>query len=740
MHRNRGTRAWLSLTFLALGSFAFLRWSRTLGEVQGPRLEAEQRPASGSNAPERIAEHPTAQDTGREPASATPIQGSSSEESAFLSGRVVERSGRPLTGVPCELHPSVGGGGFFERPTFETRVPAAKQVTDAEGRFRFATGPRHWRLRVEYPGYAHWERDHLLGGDEVRVILDAEIRLAIIVLDAAGAPVEMADVVARETGGSEPDDCRARLRTDSRGRAETSALAPGSWRLTVRHPDFAAVAVPVEIPVGVSRVDREVVLERGARLTGRVLTEEGEPIPGASVRVESPYQETFLLMELTCDASGRYTSDPNFSAFETLEVVASAAGHAESSQLVGIQPSAVTAGEAQVDFLLLRSTCPLRGRVVDGSGTALAASSVRVASIELTATSPDDPLGFLQGAPRAPWLWQEAARTDESGAFELSTLTCVTEYAILILHEGYAPRVVWRAASESDSATDLGDIQLIPQGTLRGRASWEGGTPAARQRLAIGRASRVHFRDRSELWAWRPDGWFQALETVTDEQGCFRFDQLAPGTYNFLASPTTMAEVLPGATSGPIEVVLPGRAPGSEHRLAGVVRGPHGNPVALTFVRAFVPDGAGESLAASCLTDAKGTFMLGLPLGSAVRLVLTDLHGAHEDETVHLDPALAGDRLEIVLQDRALPLPPLDGAVFGPRGEPIEGGTVTLHPPEDSLCACVTFQKRTDATGSFRFSVAEGPHRLVASDPRYASATHAPAWPGDHVLFDLQER
>jgi hypothetical protein len=92
-----------------------------------------------------------------------------------------------------------------------------------------------------------------------------------------------------------------------------------------------------------------------------------------------------------------------------------------------------------------------------------------------------------------------------------------------------------------------------------------------------------------------------------------------------------------------------------------------------------------------------------------------------------------------MLTPRAHPLPPLDGTVLGPRGEAVEGCTVALHPPEDSLCACLTLHARTDPAGAFRFSTSEGPHRLVASDPRFASAERYPAWPGDHVLIDLEE-
>jgi hypothetical protein len=338
-------------------------------------------------------------------------------------------------------------------------------------------------------------------------------------------------------------------------------------------------------------------------------------------------------------------------------------------------------------------------------------------------TSPTDTLEAIQNAPHSAWLWREAARTGEDGRFELDGLAPSPQYILLVVQEGLAPRVLWAPAGASGTRTDLGEIELVPCGGLFGRAVFADGTPAAGETLHLQRVVRVEVASAAELGRWRPDSWFQVLETVAGADGGFRFDLLAPGSYEFLSVASGSAEVVPETTS----------------EVSGVVQSEAGDPIPLVFVRAIVGNGTSERLASASLVDAHGAFSLPVPADSVARLAFTHLHGVYEERDVLVGPADRTAPLVIVLMERARHLPALDGLVLGPRGDPLEGSAVTLHPPEDSLCACISFQARTDSAGSFRFEVSEGPHRLVATDPRFASATYAPAWPGDHVLIDLDD-
>jgi hypothetical protein len=530
------------------------------------------------------------------------------------------------------------------------------------------------------------------------------------------------------------------MRTDARGQAETTELGPGSWRLVVRHPNHPALAVPLEIPVGLGRVRKEVRLELGARLVGTVRSQEGLPIGGARMHIESPYGETFLRIEATTDDTGRYATERVLSLGETLEILATAAGFAEGSVLIGVQPAHIRAGEATQDFVLTRPGVSIRGRVLEESGSGVAGASVRSARIDRTGLGPVDPLAFFKGAPSEPWLWREVAKTDNTGRFEVTGLSGLLEHAFLFLHESHAPRTVWLPPGEEGVTIDLGEVTLLAHGGLFGQARWQDGTPAEGERLSLYQVNRVYLHEGESLSEWRPDAWFHDLTVTVAEGGWFRFDQLAPGAYQFIALDHAEEQVVSGHHTGPIELVLDGGPTGPMNDITGVVRDRAGEVLPMVFVRAYEQQGADERLCASDLTRGTGEFSLRVSSGSTLRLAFRDMRGAHEDGELHVPNAGRQEPLEVVLEPRPAPLGPVEGLVIAPDGVPVEGATVTLHPPEDALCACIAFHRETDAAGAFRFSVGDGPHRLVASDPRYASATYAPAWPGDHVLLDLVER
>ena len=173
------------------------------------------------------------------------------------------------------------------------------------------------------------------------------------------------------------------------------------------------------------------------------------------------------------------------------------------------------------------------------------------------------------------------------------------------------------------------------------------------------------------------------------------------------------------------------------------MRGPAPEDVlaAVQFVRAFELVGENERRLSTGLAGADGAFSLAIPAERGARLRFTDLGGTCAEQELVLAPPLSPAPLEVVLESRAERLPALDGLVVGPRGEPIEGCAVTLRPPEDSLCGCIAFHVRTDATGAFRFEqLSDGPHRLIVSDARFQTAIQYPAHAGDHVLIELRAR
>jgi protocatechuate 3,4-dioxygenase beta subunit len=655
-----------------------------------------------------------------------------------IAGIVTERSGAPLEAAECRLHRGVPASGFAVRA--DDDGASASTLSAADGSFRLPAGPGSWRVVVQRPGFARWERDHVVAGDELTVRLDPVVELLVSVVGPRGEPVADAEVVVRAAGARASEDARCRMRTDPGGRAWSAELAPGDWYLTGRHPEHGVAGVPLAIPAGLFRVETEIELARGIRLTGTVSDALGAPINGARVRVESPYRDVFLVEEATTDASGRYATAAVFSVPETLEVLARAATYGEATVFVGIGPEHVQAGEAVLDFRLAPGGRSLVGRAVDAAGAGVADALVRVAALEPVGASPEDVLFALRSAPSEAWLWQEVARTGVDGRFEVAGLASANEYALLLVREPFAPRMVWAPPGDAGTVTDLGELELLAWGSLFGRARHADGSPAESTKLWLHRRTRIHVGGREEHARWRPDAWFLPLETRTHEGGAFRFDGLAPGTYELGSAEI---DVGPGSAVGPVEVVVPDERPsGALRELRGVVADRAGRELPLVFVRAFALDERGaERFVGASRTDERGAFALRIPAGASARLAFSDLRGEHEDGEERVGPGSAAEALRIVLAERAGDAPPLEGVVLDPQGRPVEGCSVRLHPPEDALCACVSFETRTDAAGAFRFArVSAGPHRIVVADPRFESALHHPARPGEPVLIQLAER
>mgnify|MGYP001258225502 CR=1 FL=1 len=657
---------------------------------------------------------------------------------ALITGSVRERSGAPIASALCQLRPGLPASHFAVPESREDAPVHAEVLTGADGAFRLAAAPGFWRLSVSSTGFATWERDHLVAGEELAVLLDPEVLLFVTVRDPEGQPVADAEVVVR-TPGDDSQAALARVRTDPAGRAALSGLAPGAWLLIARRSGYGVREELLEIPPGVFVLEKEIRLERATRLAGTVRSSVGAAIAGARVRIESPVRHAALVEEVLTGADGRYQTAPIFTVRETLEIVASAGGFAESWLFFAVRPEQAWQEEVTLDFVLESSARTVAGSVVD-EGQGLPGSSIRSASIDPVGNSPQDVLDALRTAPSLPGLWQEVARTDDSGRFEVAGLSASPQYILLVVCDGYAPRIVWVPPGEAGTRTELGELELDRHGSLFGRATYEDGAPAEGATLTMIEVNEVRGVAYADLGTWRPNSWFGLYRSRTGEGGSFRFDLLDPGSYQFAASSQAW-QVEPGQATGPVELVLQRERPSSETvAVSGVVRDRGGQPLSLAFVRAFSADGAPEtSLFGSQLVDARGGFALRVPATIAARLHFADLGGTYLEHELFLEPPFAAEPLAVVLEERAEPLPPLEGGVFSPRGEGVEGCSVTLRPPEDSLCGCIAFHARTDPAGEFRFRASEGPHRLTAAHPRYATADHYPARPGEYVVIDLQD-
>ncbi|MCU0725503.1 MAG: carboxypeptidase regulatory-like domain-containing protein [Planctomycetes bacterium] len=207
-----------------------------------------------------------------------------------LSGRLVAAGdGRPLPGVP------VFGGGI---PDHAVRSLMAA-VTGPDGRFCLRLPATNRAVRVDPPGFRPLVRAVPAGETEILLAVDRAARVAgLVVEEGSDRPLPGVTVFAVPRGGAIEDLALGEkvAVTDARGRFAIEDLPAGEVALAVlgagyASRDFAHFDNYVYSP-GAIRLEagetREVTLAaaRAPILRGRVVSEDGAPVVGASLTAE----------------------------------------------------------------------------------------------------------------------------------------------------------------------------------------------------------------------------------------------------------------------------------------------------------------------------------------------------------------------------------------------------------------------------------------------------------------------
>ncbi|MFY9342054.1 MAG: carboxypeptidase-like regulatory domain-containing protein, partial [Planctomycetota bacterium] len=287
-----------------------------------------------------------------------------------------------------------GAGVWFWGASGRLDVPVAQPgtmvgTTDAQGELRLLGLPN---LR----GHGCWvaASHDALGTSAARMVAApanesdqatriVELQLGLVgaflelrVTDAAGSPIAGALAEARpvDQPGSRADAAGRSLThllragtTGTNGTVRLGPLPPCDYVLQVRAPGCERHGEPFTVG-GAQPLQRTVVLEREARVHGRVVSPDGEALPGADVAIQveprggnarSGPDGTFQLGELS---PGDATA------------VASLADHASGETKVKL-----ARGEDAMVALTLTPLSRCHGRLLDEAGRALAGWGVRIA-------------------------------------------------------------------------------------------------------------------------------------------------------------------------------------------------------------------------------------------------------------------------------------------------------------------------------------------------------------------------
>ena len=580
-----------------------------------------------------------------------------------VSGRVVDEGGRPVAGARVEAAPGTAGRVVATQGAGNGGVPRQAR-TGADGTFELRHLPAGLlRLRVEAAGFLPFERDGLRlpagtgRADLGRFHLQRGAAFLGRARDAEGLPV----------AGAEVWIIPAEL-------ADWSAFyAKGPAAVTGADGSFAVRDLPREASFGldvcragylplsatvreITREPFEAVLQRAARISGRVTGDDGAPLAGAAVESwlagETPARSGSLRPcrngsgSATADADGRFRLDSLPPGWWSLRATAAGyrgatrerihvpAGEGRDGVEIVLGPGAVVAGRVFTSGGEPAPGARVSAFSEDGVVQALAAGdgTYRLAGVEpgertieatlgegawasqsLTVQPGDNRLDLTmdQGSPhrevRGRVLGPDggpvggvtvlagAARTVSAadGAF-LLLVEDNQDYEVWAEKQGFAVAKAEAAVHVAGAPVDGVEIRLGRGGRLTGRL------------LGLDREELARASVQVELL---PS--FQARAAV-DPQGAYRIEDVPPGEWTVKARAGDRevrepAVLPPDASGATVDLAFE-----PSYEVSGWVSGPDGGPLADAYVRFFAPGGG----SGNTYSRSDGSFRLRLEDGT----------------------------------------------------------------------------------------------------------------------------
>ena len=215
---------------------------------------------------------------------------------AILAGTIDDAAGATVAGATVEMLSSPHAG--------------RRAVSGADGTFQLdmlPAGPH--RVRVTHPDYPPVELEaeaSTAGRTRARLRIPLGGAVTGVLLEAAtGAPLAGMTITADGPGAATAD-----ATTDKSGLFTLGPLAPGAWKLAVKHPGYLALAYALDVPAarapGTPSVrDVRLELHRGALVGGTVRDARGQRAAGASIAVQRS-DGTGPIVEGSADTQGEF--------------------------------------------------------------------------------------------------------------------------------------------------------------------------------------------------------------------------------------------------------------------------------------------------------------------------------------------------------------------------------------------------------------------------------------------------
>jgi hypothetical protein len=522
-----------------------------------------------------------------------------------LWGRVVDaNSKQPVVGAEVELRRRDREATWYGSPGDGWRSTCANAITDGDGGFVFPVRRADvHRVDVHAAGYGPKIACDLVGGTQITIEMSAPASV-VGVVTADGVPVVGAEVSCHLSQRADVE--LARVQTNARGAFRVDDLPTGTVYLAAAASQRQPIGTDLKLRPGEVH-EVQIALPAGETCRGRVLDEQTTaPIEGAEVADTWSFRRA-----VRTDADGAFALG-GLARLGGDTIYVRAPEHVPTSVHV-----ATAVGAAPVEIRLPRGV-GLTGRFVDARGRPLP-------QVQAAACS-----SFSNALPwsipgHADWVHAVVAM---DGRFTLSPLGHDRTYWLSVRCEGCGTRAVEVPVLKiGDGNIDLGDVVMEAAAGIEGRVFESEGTRVFNVQLEpalgdFGVPPNLEFFARNLV----------SRTTRTDDHGCFRFTDLAPGWYE-LSAPSTVRlanmreriEVKAGERRD--DIVLTRRG------ISGHLLGPGARPLA-GFV--WIEDARGAI--ADAKTDAAGRFWFD---------VAADFRGALH-ATVPGDDALQGHIAEVV--------------------------------------------------------------------------------------------
>lgn len=602
--------------------------------------------------------------------------------------------------VPGRVVDTVSGLPIDGAAIWEQTSPGRNTYSGPTGAFDLNTLPERsaTRLQVAAGGYLSGQTDIAASEDpnpaETQIGLTPESPIRGVVTDAFGAAVEGATIRAR------PRNARASFASPFGSRPATSA-ADGSfrveevayghaYRLIAQATGYANTVFDLPpLEPGVASEPVHLVLTAGRRVVGAVVDTDGNPVAQTDVALLWPLDQSDFRSPFDVPAAAVATGEEGRFAFPAV-----AAGGYElrlrHSEYADRPPAKIDVPDGESD-LDLGDLALVSGGTIHGIVTSADSEPVAGASIQ------------ARGRHQVGGI-ARTATTDGDGRFRLDGLS--TDLVDLGVRGAGHPLLVRTAVRVNSESPVL--IELLNGGVVTGRVVDAGGNGAAG--VPVGLRIELDYRSGGSPLLWGAQEMFP--RGVTDSEGRFRFDELAPGAWSAEARKGTEAakveafELAAGAERE-IELVL-----GTPDRLTVIVTTHLGEPVAGATV--LVRSEGETRLGGYGRTGSNGEAQIDISPGRATVKVEHERLG---DESRQVDLSMGVNELRIELH----PTAEITGTVRSHDGAPLALAiieAVTEHSFNTEFRQTNTV---SDQDGVFRLTgVESGSYIITARSPGHA--------------------